>query len=195
MRIFLIILITILGLQFQTRADEISNFEIEGISIGDSALKFFSEEHIKSNSKNYYKSKKYIPVQNDKTSFFKTYDAVDFAFKNDDKNYTIVSLVGIIQYHNKNIKDCYKKMDEIVSDLDKILINQKKYPKRTYKHSSPKNKSGKSIVTDIQYEFKGGDSIVVACYDYSIEHGDQDHLSVAIDTDKFIKWLTHEAWK
>ena len=97
-------------------------------------------------------------------------------------------------YDNKNIKDCYKQMDIIVSSLDKTFPNEKKYPKRSFKHSSPKNKSGKSTVTDVAYEFKNGDMIVVACYDYSIEHGEQDHLSVALDTKIFSTWLTNEAW-
>ena len=41
-------------------ADDISEFEIEGISIGDSMLDFFSEEEIKNNIKLDY----FSPIQN-----------------------------------------------------------------------------------------------------------------------------------
>ena len=35
--------------------------------------------------------------------------------------------------------------------------------------------------------------VVVACYDYSVKQNAQDHLSVAIDTAAFDKWLKYEA--
>ena len=178
MRILLSVLVLILNLQSWTKADDIRDFQIEGISIGDSALDFFSESEIKKNSQDYFKKKDYTPVENNNMSFFKTYDAVDFIFKTNDKNYIIKSLSGVLNYSN-NIEDCYKKMDEIVSEMDVIFSNQKKNPKETYKHRM--DKSGKSKVTDVEYLFKNGDSAQIACYDYSVEHGGQDHLSVAID--------------
>jgi hypothetical protein len=194
MRVFITLLVLIFSFHSLTKADDIFEFEIEGMSIGDSALDYFSEVEIKNNLKNYYTSKKYIPVQNDNMPFFETYDAVDFAYKNNDNNYTIVSLVGVL-FYDDNIKDCYKKMDDITEFLDEIFVNQKKIPKTTYKHASPLNVDGKSIITDVEYIFKSGDVIVVACYDYSIAQGSQDHLSVAIDTASFDKWLKNEANK
>ena len=190
--------ILVLGLFLITpsQADDIRDFEIEGISIGDSALDFFDKSVIKKNSRNYFTNKKYTRVQNDNLSFFKTYDAVDFAFKTKDENYIIQSLSGILIYQNKDINDCYKKMNEIVNEMDKIFSNQVKYPKRTYKHGNmKKNKSGKSTVTDVEYEFKNKDRVRVICYDYSIEHGSQDHLSVAISKDEYSNFLTNEAYK
>ena len=192
MRLFISVLVLILTLQSFTKADDIREFQIEGISIGDSALDFFSEDQIQNNSKDYYTNNKFIPVQNDNMPFFETYDAVDFAYKNNDNNYTIVSLVGVL-FYDDNVKDCYKKMDEIIESLDEIFVNQKKLPKITYKHKSPLNVDGKSIVTDVEYIFKNGDVVVIACYDYSTAQGAQDHLSVAIDTAVFDKWLKNEA--
>ena len=122
-----LLLILILTFSFQTliKADDIKDFQIEGMSIGDSALDFFSKEQIKKNSKNYFKNKKYTPVQNDQLSFFKTYDAVDFAFKTNDKKYTIQSIAGVL-FYDKNVKDCYKKMDKIIAEMDELFPNQKK---------------------------------------------------------------------
>ena len=47
-----------------TKADDIKDFEIEGMSIGDSALDFFSEKHIKRNEQDYnYESKKMVKIR------------------------------------------------------------------------------------------------------------------------------------
>ena len=195
MRIFLTVLVLIFSFQSWTKADDIRDFQIEGISIGDSALDYFSKEQIKKNSMSYFKNNKYTPVQNDQLPFFNTYDAVDFAFKTNDKKYIIQSISGVL-FYDLNVKDCYKKMDEIIDEMDVIFSNQKKYPKRTYKHGNKiLNKSGKSIVTDVEYEFKNEDSVSVACYDYSIEHGSQDHLNVAIDKKAYSDFLINEAYK
>ena len=71
MKKILAILILILTLQTPSWADDIRDFQIEGMSIGDSALNFFSESDIKKNSQNYYKNKKFTPVQNYNYPFFK----------------------------------------------------------------------------------------------------------------------------
>ena len=46
MRIFIAVLVMIFGLQSWTKADDIGDFEIEGISIGDSALDFVNKKFI-----------------------------------------------------------------------------------------------------------------------------------------------------
>ena len=48
---FLIILILIINLPNLSFADDIRDFQIEGMSIGDSLLDYFSEEEIKTNIK------------------------------------------------------------------------------------------------------------------------------------------------
>ena len=72
----------------------IKNLQIEGISLGDSALDFFDENQIKDNEWDYYKNKYYTPVQLERMPFFKTYDAVDFSYKTGDGNYKIHDLTG-----------------------------------------------------------------------------------------------------
>ena len=46
MRVFLTLLILILSIQPWTKADDIRDFEIEGMSLGDSALNFFTKSEI-----------------------------------------------------------------------------------------------------------------------------------------------------
>ncbi len=186
MRVFIIFLVLIFSLQSWAKADDIRDFEIEGISIGDSALDYFKESHLKKNTWD-YPDKKFKRVQNDELPFFEIYDAVDFNFKTGDNSYKIYSLKGVLFYNNKDIKDCYKKMDEIVSEMDEIFKDLKKWPKRTYKHAN--DKSGKSKVTDVAYEFNNGDTISIVCYDYSKAHGSQDHLSVNLSLYEFRDWI------
>ena len=183
-----LILILILTLSFQslTKADDIREFEIEGISIGDSALDFFDESDIKKNSKDYFKDKTYTPVQNDNYSFFKVYDAVDFAFKTGDNKYILHNINGILFYDNKDINECYTKMDQITSEIQSNINFIKKTNKKVSIHSA--DKTGKSKYTHVTFTLNDG-YIVVTCYDYSVEHGSQNHLSVSVDTKKFNEWV------
>ena len=118
------ILLTLFVLFFSSSvvADDISDFAIEGLSIGDSALDFFTEEHIKKNTFDYYDDKTFTPVQNNKLSFFKTYDAVDFRYKTNDKKYIIHSLTGVLIY-KYNIEECYPEMDKIFDELSDMFRN------------------------------------------------------------------------
>ena len=51
MKKILIIFLFLFNLQSLTKADDISDFEIEGMSIGDSALDYFSKEEINKTKK------------------------------------------------------------------------------------------------------------------------------------------------
>ena len=75
----LITLILIFNFQALTKADDISEFEIEGISIGDSLLEFFSEKEINSNLAEWYKDDEYstslLSLKN-----YDTYRDLDISF-------------------------------------------------------------------------------------------------------------------
>ena len=170
-------------------ADDISDFEIEGMSIGDSALDFFSEKQIKENTWDYYNDKTFTPVQMDELSFFKIYDAVDFGYKTGDTNYIIHNLSGII-FHKYNIEDCYSKMDDIYKELSKLFKNAKILEKEV----TPAPFDSKSFKTDYSFILDSG-FVEVACYDFSNEDGGDDFLSVEIQTKEFSDWLFHKAYK
>ena len=63
----------------------------------------------------------------------------------------------------------------------------KKSQKETYKHAA--DKSGKSEITDVEYEFGNGDTLTVMCYDYSKDHGSQDHLALSLSTKEYREWI------
>ena len=56
MRVFIAVLVLIFSLQSWTKAEDISELEIEGISIGDSLLDYFDKSIILNNKKDYYKN-------------------------------------------------------------------------------------------------------------------------------------------
>ena len=84
MKNFLSIIVLSLYFIAPTQADDIKDFQIEGISIGDSALNYFSEEEIKKNiRKNSYVNSdgKFYDANLNNFKFFKTYKNIQVNFK------------------------------------------------------------------------------------------------------------------
>jgi len=192
----LLILILTFSFQTLTKADGIRDFEIEGMSIGDSALKYFTKDLIKENSYDYYNDKTFTPVQTPNLPFYKQYDYVDFDFKTNDKKYIIHALYGTISYE-KDINDCYKKMDEIVISMKKLFANSAEVDEK-YDEKRPGitgDPTGKSKGTIVSFWFDNDDRASVSCYDYSKEHGGTDNLTVGIQTREQNDFLYNKAYK
>ena len=112
MRVLLSALVLILSLQSWTKAEDIRDFEIEGISIGDSLLSFVNKSEIEKNKSYKYSNKKYfdylyLEKKNSKYDFFQ------FAIMDGDKNY-IIADISAGTYFPNNIKGWLKKMDEVI---------------------------------------------------------------------------------
>ena len=85
-----------------SQADDIRDFQIEGMSIGDSLLDFFNEEEIKNFYRNDYPgSKKFFDLTIESTySKLEVYDALIHSFKSGDKNYIIYLLGAALDFPN-----------------------------------------------------------------------------------------------
>ena len=70
MRVFIAVLVLIFSLQSLTKADDISEFEIEGMSIGKSILDYYSEKEIKKNIRSYVKDKTFSLVETKNTKLW-----------------------------------------------------------------------------------------------------------------------------
>ena len=84
MKMFLLIIILTLGFNSSINADDIRDFQIEGMNVGDSVLDFFLETEIKTIEPTYYPaSKKFydLPI---KSSKFIEFDQITFGVKKDD---------------------------------------------------------------------------------------------------------------
>ena len=110
MKRLLTILILIFTLQTPSQADDIRDFEIEGMSLYDSALDHLTEEKLEALEKYVYENKKFIAVvvysEDVSKKSFEIYDAVQLVYKIDSKK--IISLEAFILYIN-NIEDSYPK--------------------------------------------------------------------------------------
>ena len=113
---------------FQTSSwtDDIRDFQIEGMSIGDSLLDYFSKEEINNNIDNkelvtYPSNDKYYGMVFENKNFFQTYESIKIHLRKNDKNFTIVSLTGMIGYPN-NFEDCLKTKKKLLKKLKKLLI-------------------------------------------------------------------------
>ena len=123
-RLLLIFILTI-NIQSWTKADEIKDFEIEGISIGDSIYYFSKKEIKKARKATRYKDNTYTTLQFDK---FKSenYDYMSLSYKTTDATYIVVGISGG-KYFKNNINDCYANQDMIYKDFKELFPNSQFY--------------------------------------------------------------------
>ena len=186
----------VLGLFLITpsQADDIRDFQIEGISIGDSLLNYLTEEKLEALAKYVYENKKFIAVvvysEDISKKSFEIYDAVQLVYKLDSKK--IHSLEGFILYRD-NIEDCYPKKDEIVLELKNFFENIVEVWNQDHvKYAG--DKSGKSKFSATNLDFTEGGGARVICYDFDKEiqkiYNWSDKLTVVINSKEFDKYIS-----
>ena len=173
-------------------ADDISKYEIEGISIGDSLLDHLSKEEIITEIERTRSAYNYL---NDDFGAaylygnFDTYDRLSFFVKPKDKHYTIYSIKGSISYDDK-LDQCFLKQKEIEKEFSSMYKNAKKR-KGTFKFDW--DPTGESVTHNINFLFDSGDTIEVNCTKYKkslkIENRWEDSLQVIIDTKEITDWF------
>ena len=184
-RLFLILILT-LSFQSLTKADDIRDFEIEGMSIGDSLLESFSRDEILSTLKKQplngyiYPSKKYRSARFF-SSKFGNYEHVIVSYRDKDKQFIIEHIMGVIEYKN-NFSKCFIKLDSVENAIDDFKSDFSKN-KGTYYHSG--DPTGKSEITQVGYEFANGPIILASCADWSKETNITDALRVEIQSKNF----------
>ena len=198
------ILLTLIVLFFSSSvfADDISDFQIEGMSVGDSLLDYYSltkiGEGIDNISKKNSKDQTFYLV-NIRDKNFTEYESLQFGLKENDRNFTIYYVAGGQFY--KNISECYEKMDMIVESISGLLKFTKKTDYGIY--SDPADPSGESLFRTVYFDFqedqgKGMDYISVGCTDWSKSYEDsydwQDNLRVTIATAEFDYWQNYLAF-
>ena len=187
-----LILILILTFSFQswTKADDIKDFEIEGISIGDSLLNHFSKSQIKANSVYDY----YLNIKKNPGKFYtidiEDFDGDDFSMlqisvKKGDSKYKVYMIKGIIPFKD-DIDGCLKKRNEINKSLSEIFLNLEK-EEFTRKLTPDTGK-----IMSITYWFEKNDIIDVDCYDWSKKSGYFDQLRIGATSYEFNDWLTEK---
>ena len=198
MKKLFIIIIIFISFQTWTKADDIRDFEIEGMSMGDSLLDHLDtigvtkNEILKKELFYYPKSKKFAGIAFSDRGFFKTYSLVQFTINPD--TYIIEDLSGVIDITNQ--KDCEKKQKKIFSEISEIFKSGKKTEDVFRSHAF--DKTGNSIANGLYIENETGDQISVECYIWGKEIQNEknwgDNLKVNITSKKIIYFLNNEAY-
>ena len=190
MKKLLAVLILFLTLQTPSLADDIRDFQIEGMSIGDSLLDYFSELEIK-NFKNYddlpsnmrFRISEFYSREDMKMDL---YDGMQVYYKPKDKKFILHGLNGFFFCSNKT--ECKKIYKNIVNDVSRDFENLKG-KETTFKHRD--DKSGKSIVTLHLFEVDKG-VVSIAYTNWSDEVKFSDNVDVEAITTDVKNWINSD---
>ncbi|MDA9654048.1 hypothetical protein N9T13_00390 [Candidatus Pelagibacter sp.] len=196
MKRLLLILILMFSFQTLTKADDIRDFEVEGISLGDSLLDYYSKKEIKNkllNTPSTYTNgeikRVWFNLDNPKI-----YSTLNIHFLN-NQSYEIVSLGGI-EYFINDMTSCYSKQDQAINDMKNTFPNASANDLEIYNHES--GKIVKATVRDLSIFLDNG-SITISCTDWSKEttsnHNWTDSLGIYLETDEFTDWITNKAFE
>ena len=150
--------------------DNIKDFQIENISIGDSALDYFNESQIENSELDWF-NYSYKEYSTSLLSGKGIYDWFKISYKSDDEDFIIEGLVGIIVKKKYDDDECNKELDTTALNISKLFKNTKKEKKQLHKviYNPRKifqetNPSGKSTVTSISFDFIDEGKIILSCY-------------------------------
>ena len=191
------VLITLYVLFFSTSmfAEDISDFQIEGISIGDSLLNHMSKKEIEKEIENnkymyeYFEVKLFGEVYLSSNSF-QTYEYLSFFVKLNDEKYIIYSVRGIISY-NEDFDECYKKQNSVIKELSSMFNTSRKFSDFS-KHSI--DPSGKSTVKSIGFNLNSGGRVLTECTKFEkklkLKNNWGDSFAVMLDSKDVIDWMS-----
>ena len=188
---FLLIIFLIFGFQSWTKADDISEFQIEGMSVGDSLLDYMSIEQITSAENNSSTvgtgDKKFIVIWG--PNLDNIYDGIQITYKAKDTKYIIHAIDGKLDFKD-DFKGCKTKMKEIESDIKNI------FPQITpdyWETNHSADHTGKSKTEVIDFVMKNSGLIQIWCNDWSNEmfeeHGWEDDLALSLRSEEYYKFI------
>ena len=193
MKIFLAVLVLIFNLQFSIKADNIEDFQIMEMSIGDSLLSYYNEEEILNTNIMYYpNSKKFYQVAFLVES--NLYDALNINLKKNDKKYNIYAIKGVKDYDNK-LAQCLKHKTNVIKDVINILKNTNENKGET----NWDGYYGKSISYQSSFKINNG-SIFINCIKWDKKNNTVkssqwvDTFNVEVSSNEWRDWLNLEAY-
>tara|TARA_B100001057_G_scaffold480029_1_gene552397 strand:- start:5508 stop:6149 length:642 start_codon:yes stop_codon:yes gene_type:complete len=203
--IFLISLISI-----SAHAESIEDIEIEGLSIGDSALKYFSKDLIEISSSNLPRTdnkyryaaiydSRFSEYDNSSKFKYKVYDVIEIYYLKNDKDYIIHGLAGAL---SKNFgkrfvseKECIALKENIFDEI-KPLYPDAKIIRRD--NPAPVDPTGKSMAYRNALKINPNSKwfeVEIMCIFYKGKYT-KDYESTAgvvVKTDKYNDWLNKQA--
>lgn len=185
--------------QSLTKADDIKDFEIEGITIFSNLLDHakklgVTKEFILKKKFTFYpKSERIALLRFENRGTFQVYDSVQFHV--DSKNYKIFTIFGILSKNAETKEKCLKKQEEAINALYEMAPSARKVVDRFSKH--PADKTGKSISNGIYLDLPSGDTLSAECYIWGEEFrnkGYDNNLKVNIESKEGRDFIQTEAY-
>ena len=176
-----------------SKANDIREFQIEDMSIGDSLLKFMSLNEINNNTfENYFKNgkkRKYYA-----TGFFDTdkYDQLEIYIKTGDNNFKIKAITGFKQINN--LQKCLSLKKEIVDEIQNLFIDIEPVTYNDVPHTFDKSGKSKQYQTAfLLKDHRAKDHIRIECTKWSKkmkkEKGFADNLGVSVFSTETLEWV------
>ena len=194
MKILLTLFFSLFIFHSFSKANDISEFEIEGMSVNDNLIDYFSKDEIENslNNATYYQNKKFVVIFVETNS--NKYDRFQVTLKTNDKKYRIYSLEGIIDF-DKNIEGCLSKKKEIFNDLKSVFFNPEiVHNDAVYEGDT----SGESFTYGTWFYLKNGGYASITCTEMGEkvrkDFGWTDELSIGISNQEFLDYLRSEAY-
>ena len=168
----LIVLVFFYFFYFQslTKADEISDFEIEGMSVGESFLEYLSKSDvnklINDETSFKYPNSEFISI-NYTTKNLNLFDSIGVVLKKDDPKFLIYAVEAILYFMDNNIDECYEKQKKIKEDLKLFFGNKIKID--SYESKYIRDETGNSTVRYVDFDFKDQSNSRIICFNLSNE--------------------------
>ena len=190
----ILIFLLIFNFQSLTKANEINELQLEGISVGESLLNYIDSDSIKNKLKSkrtgWYPNKTFAVIELILDNFTQ-YEDLGVIIKPNDKNYEIYALEGTL-YFNDNDNKCREKQNEISSSLKDFFKNESPQFIASLDQNYTGDKSGNSKVDYLDFYFKDNSAVRIICWFYGDEmkkKGYETTLAVAINSKKFMDWV------
>ena len=174
-------------------ADNINDFQIEGMSVGESALLYVDKKKLDSNNSYMWADKKYgsYAAESDGNDI---YDYWQIFYLDNDPNYIIQYISGF--NYIKNLEECNKTKKNIVIEIKNLVPNSKFTDFGKVPH--PGDRTGKSLAYKVQFKLNDNSEIMVTCTVFSKKYKETwnlgNTLSVSAHSKKFSNYLLNEAY-
>ena len=192
-RLSLYLFLILFTLQTSSLADDIQDIQIEGMSVGESLLKYIDKEEIENGKlTDYHGSKKFSRIV--KEFHDSIYEDIQFHFKTNDPKYIIHSIEGVIYFEN-DMSACLNKQKEVATTISKDISG--KVIKNDAEKKIDREGEHRSTIYP-QYIVVIDGYVDFVCYDwtkkYETENGFVDSLKVSIESKEFWDWVQNEAF-
>ena len=171
-----------------SKAQNINEFEIGGIGIGDSLLNHFTEREVISarNYDDYPSDMKFRIIDIDMRLKDNKYDTIQFYYKPNDKKYIVQSLNGRRGFDN--FENCLNDKKKIRKELIRLFKNAKVQDTGILKHKD--DPSGNSFYKGTYFNLgKNKGYANTVCY--KMRYGSEFDIfsTVSIQTEEIYNWI------